>query len=108
LRRLPFIHVLACLYVLALSRGTPAHAEVATTWEEAWQRLQPLAEASGSQKGRCQEINGKVLTGYQGWFGAEGNGSGLGWQHYGGAGLGPGHCTFDLWPAPRPSRRAST
>jgi len=45
-------------------------------------------------------LKGKVMCGYQGWFAAQGDGSGRGWVHYG-AGpnmLSPGHCTFDLWP----------
>ena len=42
---------------------------------------------------------GKVLCGYQGWFRAEGDASGLGWMHYGpGKQMRPGHCTFDVWP----------
>ena len=45
------------------------------------------------------EEPGKVLCGYQGWFRAEGDGSGLGWVHYGsGRQMAPGRCTFDLWP----------
>jgi hypothetical protein len=45
-------------------------------------------------------LKGKVMCGYQGWFAAEGDGSGRGWTHYGAGnnGLKPGHCTFDLWP----------
>lgn len=75
-----------------------AEEPVAATWEEAYQRLQPLEEALSDSTASKPELEGKVLTGYQGWFGAEGDGSGLGWQHYGGATLGPGRCTFDLWP----------
>lgn len=42
---------------------------------------------------------GKVLCGYQGWFAAEGDGSGRGWFHYGGrGGFKPGNCSIDLWP----------
>ena len=42
---------------------------------------------------------GKVLCGYQGWFAAEGDGSGDGWFHYGGrGGFKPGSCTIDFWP----------
>ena len=44
-------------------------------------------------------MTGKVLCGYQGWFTAEGDGSGRGWFHYGGrGGFKPGNCSIDLWP----------
>ncbi len=44
-------------------------------------------------------LEGQVVCGYQGWFRAEGDGTGLGWVHYGqGERFRPGHCTFDVWP----------
>ncbi|WP_319589312.1 glycoside hydrolase family 71/99-like protein [uncultured Draconibacterium sp.] len=44
-------------------------------------------------------IEGKILCGYQGWFNAEGDGSGLGWKHYTNKGqFNPGLCSIDLWP----------
>ena len=44
-------------------------------------------------------LTGKVMCGYQGWFGAEGDGIGRGWYHWGkGAEFAPGRCTIDLWP----------
>ena len=45
-------------------------------------------------------LTGKVMCGYQGWFAAEGDGSGRGWFHYapGHNAPQPGNCTFDLWP----------
>lgn len=44
-------------------------------------------------------LEGKIVCGYQGWFRAEGDGSGLGWVHYGpGRKFGPGNCSFDIWP----------
>jgi hypothetical protein len=44
-------------------------------------------------------LTGKVMCGYQGWHCAAGDGSGLGWMHYGGRnGFKPGSCCFDLWP----------
>ncbi|HRX54629.1 MAG TPA: glycoside hydrolase family 71/99-like protein [Verrucomicrobiales bacterium] len=46
----------------------------------------------------CRTLTGKVVVGYQGWFRAEGDGSGLGWVHYGAGSFEPGHCTIDLWP----------
>ena len=39
------------------------------------------------------------MCGYQGWFRAEGDGSGEGWVHYGNQGqLDPAHVHLDLWP----------
>lgn len=38
------------------------------------------------------------MCGYQGWFRAEGDGSGRGWVHYGRGKFDPNHCTVDLWP----------
>ena len=44
-------------------------------------------------------LSGKVVCGYQGWFRAEGDASGLGWVHYGpGKRFAPGNCSFDVWP----------
>ena len=45
-------------------------------------------------------LDGKLMCGYQGWFSAEGDGSGRGWFHYCGPGnlFKPGICTIDLWP----------
>ena len=44
-------------------------------------------------------LDGKVVTGYQGWFRAEGDASGLGWVHYGpGKRFSAEACAFDLWP----------
>jgi hypothetical protein len=46
-------------------------------------------------------LNGKVMTGYQGWFNCEGDGANLGWTHWARDGrkpFGPGNITVDLWP----------
>ncbi len=44
-------------------------------------------------------LTGKVMSGYQGWFTAPGDGSGRGWFHYAGrGGFEPGRCSIDLWP----------
>ena len=52
-----------------------------------------------SQRKKPEGIEGRVLAGYQGWFRAEGDGSGLGFHHYSRKGkFQPGHCTIDLWP----------
>jgi len=42
---------------------------------------------------------GKVMCGYQGWFAADGDGSGRGWRHYTARRrFEPGSCSIDLWP----------
>ena len=44
-------------------------------------------------------MTGKVLCGYQGWFGAQGDGAGRGWYHWSGRnGFRPGSCKIDMWP----------
>lgn len=44
-------------------------------------------------------LDQKILCGYQGWFAAPGDNSGLGWAHWAGAnGFRPGSCSIDLWP----------
>lgn len=60
----------------------PERGPVAQTWTEAFERLGPIAGAPPREN--RPELEGKVVTGYQGWFGAEGDGSGMGWRHYGG------------------------
>jgi hypothetical protein len=58
--------------------------------------LATLAAAEGL---RHPTLEGKVVTGYQGWFRAEGDASGLGWVHYGpGKRFAPEAYAFDLWP----------
>jgi hypothetical protein len=84
-----FPTALSVLFMTGLAGG-----QVATTWDEAYSRLAPV----GGQSSQKKELSGKVVAGYQGWFAAEGDGAGLGWIHYGGKDLGPGNCTFDLWP----------
>lgn len=69
---------------------------VAQTWEEAFERVRPIEGAPPPEK--RPELEGKLLTGYQGWFAAEGDGSGMGWKHYGRSRFAPGSITFDLWP----------
>ena len=44
-------------------------------------------------------LTGKVMCGYQGWFGCPNDGSHCGWSHYGyGQKFKPGKCVIDLWP----------
>ncbi|HEY8966206.1 MAG TPA: glycoside hydrolase family 71/99-like protein [Candidatus Methylacidiphilales bacterium] len=57
----------------------------------------PVGAARGAVD---NDIRGKVIVGYQGWFGAPGDGSGGGWRHYS---LDPSKftretTTFEMWP----------
>ena len=45
---------------------------------------------------REKSLFGTVMCGYQGWFSTPGDGSGLGWRHYGFEK--EGQCHIDLWP----------
>lgn len=57
------------------------------------------AATKHSPASRFMSYEGRVMCGYQGWFRAEGDGSGGGWQHFGGKGeFSPDHCVIDLWP----------
>jgi hypothetical protein len=73
-------------------------AEEAPTRAQAWALLHPY---DGPHKAGVNPstLTGKVLCGYQGWFSAKGDGSGLDWRHYGARGrFEPGYCGIDLWP----------
>lgn len=67
--------------------------------DEAFGVLKPASEIQGVRLPNPLGLSGKVVTGYQGWFRAEGDGSGMGFQHYRKGGrFEPGNCTIDLWP----------
>lgn len=43
-------------------------------------------------------LNHKIMAGYQGWFGAPGDGSGHSWIHWGGPTINAENITIDMWP----------
>lgn len=47
---------------------------------------------------RYSSYEGLVMCGYQGWFRAEGDGSGRGWTHYCSGKFDPENLKVDLWP----------
>lgn len=67
---------------------------------EAYAELRPAAPIGDTENRESPEgLDGRIVTGYQGWFRAEGDGSQMGFQHYRkGRRFEPGHCTIDLWP----------
>lgn len=92
----------ACLsLVFALSiSGLASAAEPPVSIENAYAVLAPAAKSKdGNTQGNPEGLIGKVVTGYQGWFRAEGDGTGLRFSHYEKNGkFEPGSCTIDLWP----------
>ena len=58
-----------------------------------------LATFANAEPSLHHTLSGKVVTGYQGWFRAEGDASGLGWVHFGrGKLFTDKDYSFDLWP----------
>ena len=89
--------VVALLLLNAIARAESPEEVTA----EAIAFLTPYEE-SGEESASAVDrttLTGKLVTGYQGWFTAEGDGSGRGWFHYGRGGeFRPGRCSIDLWP----------
>lgn len=77
---------------------TAARGPVAANWEEALARMRPLPQAKQAEPVDARELKGKVMVGYQGWFAAAGDGSGMGWVHYGDGKFAPGNLTIEAWP----------
>lgn len=87
-----------CCPTVTVGQGLPSErGPFAQTWDEAYSRMHPFS--GHHQEGADPStLNGKVICGYQGWFLAEGDGSGAGWVHYGPRNFSPGICSVDLWP----------
>ena len=68
------------------------------------ENLPVISQSAATEGGRvdCSTIYGKVLCGYQGWFGVPGDGgSGNGWHHWTknwAEPLADGNAKIDLWP----------
>ena len=66
---------------------------------QAYSVLTTAKEGNSSRDKITDGLEGKIFTGYQGWFRAPGDGSGLGFSHYEKNGkFEPGSCSIDLWP----------
>lgn len=87
------------LVVLLAASGTLLRgAEPDLTRDAVIAELKPF-DGKGTKLADGRELSGKVMCGYQGWFAAEGDGSGRGWQHYTTRReFRPGSCSIDLWP----------
>lgn len=87
--------ILLCVLIPATAFGQDQNV----SRDEAYSVLKPAPVVDGDPPENPSGLVGKVVTGYQGWFRAEGDGSGLGFQHYRKGGrFEPGKCSIDLWP----------
>lgn len=85
--------------LVLLTLGLPSlQALEPVSFEKAWSGVS-TRPASGEVRTKPEGLDGRVVAGYQGWFRAEGDGSGLGFSHYTREGkFEPGYCSIDLWP----------
>ncbi len=90
------------LILLVLRSLTPSlvvGSEPAVSRVEAYADLKPASPQVRGSKDNPEGLTERIVTGYQGWFRAEGDGSGLGFQHYRkGRTFKPGNCSIDFWP----------
>lgn len=91
------IRLLHIIFVSCALIINAASAEKAK-WDEIIAQMAPY-EGPHREGVNTNTLTGKVMCGYQGWFAADGDGSGRGWIHYGlSKEFTPNHCTIDLWP----------
>lgn len=84
--------------LVLLAVWLPLQALEPLSFEAAWSEVKAMPE-SGEARSKPEGLEGRVVAGYQGWFRAEGDGSGLGFTHYTRQGkFEPGFCSIDLWP----------
>ncbi len=89
--------ILACSVLLAAEWAIAQ--ETVVSRKQAYAELAPATHRQDTSIANPEGLAGRVVTGYQGWFRAEGDGSGLGFQHYEkGRSFEPGKCTIDFWP----------
>ncbi len=90
------------IFVLLFATSAVAMAEEMTlSREEREEIIAQLAPYDGPTTvgTDVSTLTGKVVTGYQGWFGVPGDGSGRGWVHLGRGGkFAPGACSIEIWP----------
>jgi hypothetical protein len=85
-------------FLLIAGLALAARAAEPPTREQAIADMRPYAGDSVAGTD-ATTLHGKIMCGYQGWFAADGDGSGKGWAHYQRRGrFEPGSCNIDLWP----------
>lgn len=93
------LQISVSLVIAAMLPQVGCGAEPPTSRDVAYAELKAAQAQDAARAEKPTGLTGRVVTGYQGWFRAEGDGSGLGFQHYRkGKTFEPGNCTIDLWP----------
>lgn len=89
--------ILAILFLIPFIQVT-AGEEMKLSREEIIAQLAPYDGPSVAGVD-VSTLTGKVVTGYQGWFGVPGDGAARGWVHLGRGGkFAPGACNIEIWP----------
>ncbi|MFT6864215.1 MAG: hypothetical protein ACJAVK_002779, partial [Akkermansiaceae bacterium] len=89
---------LKLLFLILVGLMSVEFAAQDVSMDAAYAVLKP-AEATRAMAKNPEGIQGRLLTGYQGWFRTPGDGSGMGFYHYKkGRKFEPGSCTIDIWP----------
>lgn len=86
------------LLATAFSGEPSPRGPLATHFAEVESRMKPFASKRSANSVDPSTLDGKIVTGYQGWFFAEGDGSKRGWTHFGPREFKPGKTTIDMWP----------
>ena len=80
------------LFFLVIALVQPVPAQVR-------QQLSGQAQQEAATNSRFNAYTGLIMAGYQGWFNAEGDGAGRGWNHYRkGNTFAPGSTSVEAWP----------
>ncbi|MEM6911438.1 MAG: glycoside hydrolase family 71/99-like protein [Verrucomicrobiota bacterium] len=86
------------LILLSWLQVSPAQDRERLGWEEVFAEMKPFSGPSVPGVD-TSTLHGKVVTGYQGWFGTPEDGYSRGWVHYGRQGrFSPSRLTIDYWP----------
>ena len=78
-----WLSCLVLLLALPLVRAAAAPLRSLTREQVIAQTMKPYTGPTGKGVDRST-LTGKVMSGYQGWFAAEGDGCGRGWYHWNG------------------------